>query len=66
MISQPLSPQQLAVFRLLADGRSVKQIAAELGITDRTIESHIQAARRKLGGGNAMSIVVLAVRRGWI
>jgi DNA-binding CsgD family transcriptional regulator len=44
-----LSPRQRAVLDLVADGRSNKQIAGELGITPRTVESHRAIVMRKLG-----------------
>jgi DNA-binding CsgD family transcriptional regulator len=44
-----LSPRQRAVLDLVAEGRSNKQIAGVLGISQRTVESHRALMMRKLG-----------------
>ena len=44
-----LSPRQCAVLELVAKGRSNKQIAWELGISRRTVESHRALVMSKLG-----------------
>lgn len=46
---EPLTPRQLAVLALLADGRSNKQIANELDISEVTVKAHMTAILRKLG-----------------
>nr|WP_281422894.1 LuxR C-terminal-related transcriptional regulator [Sphingomonas yunnanensis] len=47
-----LSPAQLTVLMALADGRSNKEIARELDVTEATIKAHLTAAFRKLGVSN--------------
>jgi DNA-binding CsgD family transcriptional regulator len=54
-----LSPRQRAVLDLVADGRSNKQIAAELGITQRTVESHRAIVMRRLGARNFADLMRL-------
>jgi DNA-binding NarL/FixJ family response regulator len=44
-----LSPRQREVLQLLAEGQSVKQIAATLNISTRTAEFHKYAIMEKLG-----------------
>jgi DNA-binding NarL/FixJ family response regulator len=43
-----LTGRELEVLRLVAAGRSNKQIAAELGISRRTVESHRESMMRKI------------------
>jgi DNA-binding NarL/FixJ family response regulator len=43
-----LSPAELRVAQLAAEGRSNKEIADELFLTVRTVESHLSAVYRKL------------------
>jgi DNA-binding NarL/FixJ family response regulator len=46
---QPLTPRQREVVRLLADGRTMKEVATALGVSPRTVETHkyqIMAALR--------------------
>jgi non-specific serine/threonine protein kinase len=45
----PLSPRELQVARLVAGGRSNKEIAAELVISQRTAENHVEHILTKLG-----------------
>jgi non-specific serine/threonine protein kinase len=45
----PLTPRQLQVARLIAAGRSNKEIAAELVISLRTAENHVEHILTKLG-----------------
>src|SRR5262249_53169408 len=45
----PLTPRELQVARLIAVGRSNKEIAAELVISQRTAENHVGRILTKLG-----------------
>ena len=44
-----LTPRELATLRLLADGKANKEIANELGISDRTVKTHLGHLFEKLG-----------------
>jgi DNA-binding NarL/FixJ family response regulator len=44
-----LSPRELEVLRLIAQGRANKEIGVQLGISTRTVEAHRQALMKKLG-----------------
>ena len=57
-----LSPQQLRVLLMLADGRLNKQIAGELNITEATVKAHMTAVLRKLGLSRRTQAAVLAQR----
>ena len=60
------SAREVGVIGLLAAGRSNDEIAVELGITVRTVESHL---RRLFARYNALSrteLAMVAVREGWI
>jgi len=62
--SAALSHREREVLRLVAGGRSNKQIARELGITERTIKFHVTSILNKLGADNRAQAVALAGRRG--
>jgi DNA-binding NarL/FixJ family response regulator len=47
-----LSPAQHTVLMALADGRSNKQIARDLNVTEATVKAHMTAIFRKMGVGN--------------
>lgn len=57
-----LSPQQLRVLLMLADGRLNKQIAHELSITEATVKAHMTMILRKLGLVRRTQAAVLAQR----
>jgi DNA-binding NarL/FixJ family response regulator len=48
-----LSDRELAVFSLVAAGRGPGEIAKELGISRKTIETHCEHIKQKLGYANA-------------
>jgi DNA-binding NarL/FixJ family response regulator len=48
-LSDPLSARELDVLRLLAAGRSNKEIGAELNITEGTVKNHMTNVLGKLG-----------------
>lgn len=47
-LADPLSDRELAVLRLLAAGRSNKEIGSELGITEGTVKNHMTNVLGKL------------------
>lgn len=56
----PLSPRQQEILRLLAQGRSNKEIGFELGITEGTVKQHLFALYKKLGVTNRAKAVLAA------
>lgn len=54
----PLTPQQSAALRMLASGKSYKQIADALGISVNTLKSHLQAVYKKLQVASRTEAVV--------
>ena len=61
-----LSPREREVLRLLAEGKSNKEIAAALRITERTVKFHVTSLFNKLGAENRTQAVALARERGWV
>ncbi len=57
-----LTPRQLQVLRLMAEGRSRKEIAAIVEISIRTVEFHKCELMRRLAVRNSNELVALAVR----
>ena len=54
-----LTTRQLAVLSLLADGKSNKQIARELAISEMTVKAHVTALMRKLGVSTRAQAIVM-------
>ena len=65
-IYSPLSPRELQVLELIADGRTNKEIAAHLDISNQTVKNHVSSILRKLAVNDRTQAVVYAMRRGWI
>ena len=59
-----LSPREIEVLRLLAVGGSNQQIAAELMISVRTVERHINHVYEKIGVANRAGAATYAARSG--
>jgi two-component system, NarL family, nitrate/nitrite response regulator NarL len=57
-----LTPRDLAVMRLLALGRSNKELAAELGISVRTAETHRSRILDKMDAETLGDLVRMAIR----
>jgi DNA-binding NarL/FixJ family response regulator len=63
---EPLTPREVEVLELLAEGLSNKAIAERLGISDQTVKFHVASICGKLGASNRTDAVRKALRRGWI
>ncbi len=63
---EPLTPREIEVLQLLAQGLANKEIAARLGISEHTVKFHISSIYSKLGAANRAEAVRLGLRRGWI
>jgi DNA-binding NarL/FixJ family response regulator len=61
-----LTPRELSTLRLMADGRSNKEIANELGISERTVKTHLGHLFEKLGVTSRTEAVKVAARRGLV
>jgi DNA-binding CsgD family transcriptional regulator len=59
-----LSPRELEVLRLVADGRTDRQIAEALFISRRTVEWHVRNVLGKLGAANRAEAASRAARDG--
>jgi DNA-binding NarL/FixJ family response regulator len=63
---QSLTPRELEVLGLVAQGLQNKEIAAQLVITERTVKFHVSSILAKLGADNRTEAVTIAARRGLI
>lgn len=61
-----LSTREIEVLRMIASGRSNKQIADALFVAEATIKSRITNILSKLGAGDRAHAVTIALRRGII
>ena len=61
-----LTPREIEVLQLIAQGKSNKQIAAELVITERTCKFHVSSILSKLEASNRTEAVKIAAQRGLV
>ena len=66
LLAEELTPRELEVLRLLAEGLSNKAIAQQLDISDHTVKFHVNAIMSKLGAQSRTAAVVQATRLGLI
>jgi DNA-binding NarL/FixJ family response regulator len=64
--AEGLTPREVQVLELLAEGLPNKTIAARLGISDQTVKFHIASLSGKLGAANRTDAVRRGVRRGLV
>jgi DNA-binding NarL/FixJ family response regulator len=62
LIEPELTPRQRQVLQLLAEGRTMKEIAERLGISVRTAESHKYETMETLGARSTAELIHWAIR----
>ena len=65
-IVAPLTKRETQILNYIANGKTNKQIAHVLQISEQTIKNHVSAILRKLNANDRAHAVVLAIRRGLI
>jgi DNA-binding NarL/FixJ family response regulator len=60
------SPREMGAIRLLARGASNDEIAVGLGISIKTVESHLRRLFGRYGVLSRTELAMLAVREGWV
>lgn len=61
-----LTARQRQVLQLLADGKSVKQVASSLSISTRTVEFHKYTMMETVGAKGMADLVRIAIRNGLV
>jgi DNA-binding NarL/FixJ family response regulator len=65
--TQPtLTPREVQVIELVADGKRNKEISSVLGITEDTVEAHLRNIYLKLNVSERTAAVRVAARRGYV
>lgn len=54
--------REMEVLRLLFEGLSARQIASRLGLSERTVNTHVANLYRKLGASNRIEAIRIAMR----
>jgi DNA-binding NarL/FixJ family response regulator len=61
-----LTPGEVRVLRLIAEGRANKEIAASLSTSDATVKGQVQSILSKLGAADRTHAAMIGLRRGII
>lgn len=64
--TQTLSPREVQVLTMLAEGLGNKAIAWKLGISEHTVKFHVASIMTKLNAGTRTEAVTQGIRRGLI
>jgi DNA-binding NarL/FixJ family response regulator len=64
--SVPLTPREMEVLRMMADGASNKEIAWKLAISEHTVKFHVASVMGKLNSSSRTEAVTRGLRRGLI
>jgi DNA-binding NarL/FixJ family response regulator len=65
-LTEPLTPREVQVLQLVAQGLPNKGIARRLGISENTAKFHVASLCGKLGASSRTEAVTIAARRGLI
>jgi DNA-binding NarL/FixJ family response regulator len=65
-VSDPLSPRETEIVKLIAEGNTGRQIAGALVISEKTVERHRSNILDKLGMRDRVELTRYAIRRGLI
>lgn len=65
-LTQTLSPREIEVLTMLAEGLANKNIAWKLGISEHTVKFHVASILSKLNAGTRTEAVTQGIRRGLI
>src|SRR5678815_3366272 len=63
---ETLSPLEVRVLHLIADGNSNKEIGARLSITEDSVKGHVRNILSKLGANDRTQAAMIGVKRGII
>jgi two-component system, NarL family, response regulator YdfI len=63
---QILTPREIEVLRMIAEGLGNKEIASKLRISDHTVKFHISSIFAKLGASSRTEAVTIGIRGGMI
>ena len=63
---EEITPREIEVLRMLAEGLVNKEIATRMNISDHTVKFHISSILEKLGASTRTEAVTIGIRRGLI
>jgi DNA-binding NarL/FixJ family response regulator len=61
-----LTPREVQVLKMVVAGKTNQEIGLELGISEKTVEKHLEGVFSKLGVASRVEAAVHALREGWV
>jgi len=61
-----LTPREIEIVRLVAEGKSNREIADKLGLCEGTVKIHLHNVYKKLGIGNRVDLTLYAQKKGLV
>ncbi len=65
-VVEELTPREIEVLRMMAEGLGNKEIAVRLGISDHTVKFHISSILAKVGASSRTEAVTIGIRMGLV
>jgi two-component system, NarL family, invasion response regulator UvrY len=65
-VEESLSAREFEILKLLAEGRTIPEIAEQIGLNQKTVANHQSAIKQKLGATTATQLVRAAMRMGLV
>lgn len=65
-VAESLTEREMAVLKLIGRGKSNKEIAKALHLSEGTVKGHVSAVLSKLGVEDRTQAALFAVREGWV
>ena len=63
---EQLSPKQIVILRMVAQGLSSREIATQLYLSENTVKGYVQEILHRLSVKNRTEAVMVAVKQGWL
>lgn len=64
VVDAMLTPREQQIAAAIADGRSNRDIALQLGITEQTVKNHLTSIFGKVGVGSRLQLALAMLKRG--
>ncbi|TCS83340.1 response regulator [Tepidibacillus fermentans] len=61
-----LTPREIEVLQLLAEGNSNRQIGEKLFISEKTVKNHVSSILQKMNVQDRTQAVITAIKNGWV
>lgn len=62
----PLSDREAQILRAIAEGKTNREVAEALSITEQTVKNHVTSILRKLAVNDRTQAVLYALKKSWI